>query len=461
VARRVEEAPREDRRPVHLPLWSWSYVTFRLGDGLTSALIPLAVVLHYGMPLWALALATAAQNLASVPATFLWGSLMDKGVRRRPIVVTGFAMAALAMALLSTLPSFPLFVVGSILYTVFGVATAPAASTMVLQRVPRHRWSRATGALSRRTGTAFLTGMAASILIALPGDYWTHVGAIGGSLATSPYFGGPHFPGAFAAAAVLAGMASVLAWQTVPAFQPPLPHESGYDPKLIQANQRRFERAVFFPGRFRNLPRLRDLRAIAGSPHRLWPLGYALTFMGSVCFFSSYTGILSNQLGLAAGLVLLAQAPSNVVTPITYPWAGRHGSRIGESRGVAQGSILRTVALPLLCLTVALLGAGGYGLLILLHGVMGLSFALIQVNGPVILADLHPGGRGQGVGTYHAAVGFGTLLGSFSASVILSVADYRWSYLFAVLMAVAGGLLIQFAHRRTPARTAVSALALT
>lgn len=439
-------APRDDRRPVQLPLWSWSYVTFRFGDGLTSGLIALAVLLHYGLPIWAMALTTAAQNLAGVPAAFLWGKLMDMGVKRRPIVVTGFAMAALSLAVLATLPPYPLFVAASILYTAFGVATAPAASTMVLQRVPRHRWSRTTAALSRRTGAAFLAGMLGSIVIAWPGA----------GPAPSVYLGGPHFPGCFAAAAVMAGMAALLAYLTVPPYQPPLPHEAGHDPRLIQAGQRRFERSVYFPGRLRNRPRLKDLIAMAQSPHRLWPLGYALTFMGSVCFFSSYPGVLSGNLGLAAGLVLLAQAPSNVVTPLTYPWAGRHGTRIGESSGVLEGSLLRTVTLPLFCLAVVVLGARGLPVLLLLHGVMGLSFALIQVNGPVILAGLHPGGRGQGVGTYHAAVGVGTLLGSFSAFVLLSVADYRWSYVFAVAMAVVGGLLLQAAHRRTPAPQAPS-----
>ncbi|MCA1810417.1 MAG: MFS transporter [Halobacteriales archaeon] len=449
-------ASRDGRRRVQLPLWSWSYVTFRFGDGLTSGLITLAVLLHYHLPLWAMALTTAAQNLAGVPATFLWGKLMDMGVRRRPIVVTGFAMAALAMATLATLPPYPLFVAASILYTVFGVATSPAASTMVLQRVPRHRWSRVTGALSRRTGTAFLLGMLCSILVALPSGWWQ---AIDPALAASPLVGGPHFPGMFAAAAVMAGMAAILAHNTVPPYQPPLPHEAGHDPRLIQASQRRFERAVFFPGRIRNRPRWRDLVAMAQSPHRLWPLGYALTFAGSVCFFSSYPGILSEHLGLAAGLVLLAQAPSNVVTPITYPWAGRRGNRLGESRGVAEGSVLRTAALPLFCLSVIVLGTKGYLVFLLLHGVMGLSFALIQVNGPVILAGLHPGGRGQGVGTYHAAVGVGTLLGSLSAYVLLRVADYRVSYLCAVAFALLGGLLIQAAHRRTRAPQSPSGVA--
>jgi MFS family permease len=434
---------------VALPPWSWSYVTFRAGDGISSSLIPLAVVLHYHLPLWGLAFATAAQNLAGVPAAFLWGRLMDRGIRRRPVVVAGFAVAGGGLALMASLPSIPLFVLGAVLYTVFGVATAPAASTMVLQRVPRRDWSKATGALSRRTGSAYVLGMIASILLTLPAGAWLKMGDLGGWLVAQGLVGHPHFAGQFAASAVLAGGAALVAWQNVPPYQPPLPHEPAFDPKLAQATQRRFERAVFFPGRFRSIPSREELAAWIRSPHRLWPLGVALTFTGSVCFFSSYPGVLDG-LGLAPGLVLLAQLPSNLVTPIAYPWAGRHGHRIGEARGVLQGSLLRTATLPVFCAVTLFVGAPAFWFLLLLHGVMGLSFSLVQVNAPVILAGVHPGGHGQGVGTYHAAYGAGTLLGSLSASLILAVSTPGASYLFAVAVAVAGMLCILEAVHRTP-----------
>ncbi|MEA3191494.1 MAG: hypothetical protein QOD77_2076 [Thermoplasmata archaeon] len=447
---RVGARVAEPHGRIALPAWTWAYVTFRLGDGLSSALIPLAIVLHYDMPVWVLALTTAAQNLASVPATFLWGALMDRGIRRRPLVVAGFAVAAASMLVLATLPDYWLFVLAAVSYTAFGVATSPAASTMVLQKVPRARWGRTTGALSRRTGFAYLTGMAASILVAMPGDYWRAAGGWGAAVADLGFVGFPHFSANFAVAAVLSLGAALAAARLVPPWQPPLPHEAGFDTRLIQASARRFERPVFFLGRLRHGPTFAGIRGALTPQHRLWPIGYALTFMGSVCFFASYTGILAEHLLLPAGLVLLAQFPSNLVTPITYPHAGRWGARIGEARGVLAGAYLRTGALPLLCLTVAFWGAAGYPAILLLHGLMGLSFALIQVNGPVLLAEVHPGGRGQGVGTYHAAVGAGTLLGALSAFVLLRAADYRWSYLFAAAVAALGCLMLVLAARRSP-----------
>jgi MFS family permease len=415
-------------RGVRLPGWSWAYVAFRLGDGASSSLVPLAVVLHYGLPLWALALTTAAMNLASVPAAFLWGTLVDRGVDRRRLVVAGFSVAALAMAWMATLPPFPGFVAGSIAFAAFGVATAPAASTMVLQGVPRGQWSLHTSSLSRRTGLAFLTGLVTTVVLGLAG-------------ALQP-------AAAFAASAVMSAGAAFVAWRTLPVHQAPLPPEADYDPKVARLSARRFERPVYFPGRLRYVPSLRGVAVALRDPARLWPLGYALTFMGSVAFFTSYPGVLANELGIGAGLVLLAQAPSNLLSPLSYPWAGRHGLRVGESLGVLRGSLLRSAAIPVMAVLVVGVGSASLPLLMVLHGLMGVSFALIQVNGPILLAQVHPGGRGQGVGTYHAAVGAGTLVGALAAFGLLRAYPYPASYAFAVAMTLAGGACLWLAHRR-------------
>ncbi len=427
---------RDER--IRLPLWSWSYVTFRFADGMSSSLVALAVVLHYHLPLWALALTTAAMNLAGVPASFFWGTLMDRSPRRKAIVVVGFAMAAVGLLTLASLPAFPLFVGGAIIYTVFGVATSPAASTLVLQGKPRTMWARSTSTLSRRTGFAFLTGMVTSIAIGL-----------GPGIASAL-----DFRAIFAAAAVFPLAAAILASRTVPQFQAPIPGELTFDAELVQAGQRQFDRPVYFPSRITDTPTISGLRHTLLDPHRLWPLGYALTFMGSISFFSSYPGVLSSHLHLSAGLVLLAQAPSHIVTPITYPWAGRFGARVGESVGVIRGAQLRTATLPVLCLLMVLAGSGfipvgpTLPIVMVLHGLMGLSFALIQVNGPIILAHRHPGGRGQGVGSYHAAIGSGTLLGSLAAFLLLRTLPYGYTYIFAVTAAGLGAALLLKAHRR-------------
>lgn len=424
---RVQPSPWAPQRGT---AWRWAYIAFRLGDGATQALLPLAIVLHYGLPIWVLALTTACMNLVSVPATFLWGAVMDRSHRRRAIVVTGFSVAAGSMAIASLLPPIAAYVAAAMLYSMFGVATSPAASTLAIRDVPREAWGQATSRLSRSTGLAFLGGMLITLVLGLS-------------------LGAPPFSALFAAGAGVAAVAASIAAFTVPDQRNLGPRT--FDPAVTMAGQRQFERPVFFPLRIGNRPTVGGVRAGLQDRHRLWPLGILLTFTGSVAFFTSYPGVLSTDLLLPAGLVLLCQAPSHIVSPLVYPAAARHGSRVGESRAVQQGALLRLFGVPGLCAAILFLGNQTpvlVGTLVVFHALMGLSFSLMQVNGPLLLAGLHPGGPGQGVGLYHAALGTGTLLGSLSAFILLRFADAWVSYQFAMALTLAGVACLLVAHRR-------------
>lgn len=412
--------------------WRWSYIAFRFGDGATQALIALAVVLHYGLPTWVLAVTTACMNLVGVPSTFLWGTVMDKARHRRRVVVLGFAVAAAAMALLATFPAFPLYVAGAMLYTMFGVATSPAASILALQGVPREDWAKATTTMSRSTGLAFLAGMVVTIVLGFALDE-------------------PPFTVLFTSSAGTAILAAIVAARTIPASLPGPDHR--FAPDVTAAGQRVFERPVFMPGRLRHSPTWAGLKD-GFRTHRLWPIGTMLTFTGSVAFFTSYPGVLHNELGLTAGLVLLCQAPSHIVTPLVYPWAGRFGGRTGKSRTVALGALLRLVGIPGLCLSILVMGAASVPILLVFHALMGVSFSLMQVNGPLLLAEVHPGGKGQAVGMHHASVGSGTLLGSAAAFVLLRTFDGFWvSYVFSMALTVVGVSCLVAAHREHERQT--------
>lgn len=421
------------RHPPPLGAWRWSYVAFRFGDGATQALLPLAIVLHYGLPIWVLALTTACMNLVAVPASFLWGAVADRSTHRRRIVVLGFTVAAAAMALVATLPAVPVYVGGAMLYSMFGVATSPAASTLALHGVERRDWARRTSLLGRSTGLAFMAGMAATVAL--------------GFLAPDP-----PFRWLFLGGVATSGLAAVIAARTVPDATPSQTSQPpGYDPGVASAGQRLFERAVFFPSRLLFRPTFRGVWAGLHDRHRLWPLGVTLTFTGSVCFFTSYPGILSDVLLLPAGLVLLCQVPSHLVTPLAYPIAATYGLRHGESRSVQRGALLRLFGVPGLCAAI-LFAAGStpalVGLLMVFHALMGVSFSLMQVNGPILFAELHPAGKGQGVGVYHAALGIGTLGGSVSAFVLLRAFDYWVSYQFAMALTLVGVTCLLIAHLR-------------
>ena len=201
---------------------------------------------------------------------------------------------------------------------------------------------------------------------------------------------------------------------------------------------------MWFPTRMRFAPTLKGLRMADGDPLKLL-VAILLLFLGSTTLFAAYPGILSRDLGFTLGWVLLAQAPSQFTTPFAARWSAAFGDRRGELPAVGVAVLVRAVALLGL---VAGIVWGSLGLLLAAHALMGLGFSILQVNGACLFARVHRGGRGQGIGSYHAAVGVGSLLGSLLAVALLALASTAAVLLAAVIIAGLGSLL-QWSLRRS------------
>ncbi len=382
---------------VRLPSWSWAFAAFRFADGVTHALVPLIPLIVYDMPIWAVAATVAIMNLASVPAGFAWSRLMDKthGIGRRRMAVTGFSIAAVALVGMALQLGFWFHVLFAVVFTAFGVASAPAASVLILEASGRRSYSAINGALIRRTGLSYLAGSVLAVAWGLTGTLDTRV--------------------ALGVGALVAGVAAMVANGTIAPASKPLPTLD------VPGNARRFERMVWFPRM------LRHGWKMGGTPLRGPPLRFAvvvlLFFVGSSMLFSTYPGVLADRWGLGLGLVLLSQAPSQFVTPFMVGRAGQMARATGELKVFAMGSDLRLLVVPGLAAVILFGSTPWLPLVLVLHAAAGLSFALMQVGGIGVLSHSHPGGHGEGIGTHHASVALGGLIGSTVSSLLLLWAD--------------------------------------
>lgn len=417
-----------------LPAWHWAFSAFRVGDGLSHALIPLAVVEFHGGASWLVAATVAAMNLASVPATFLWAKAMDRGRGRRRLAVMGFLVSVAALAVMSLVPVYPVFLAAAVAYTLFGTATAPAASVLVLESFPRGQWGPASGRLSRATGVAYLGGAMLALAAALAGRL--------------------HFPTVFLAAAAVSVLAAVVAWYSIAPFQGGGPVQR-IPAAAAAAGQRRIERLWFFPARLRHRPTRRGVREAFTDAPAPFLVGVMLAFAGTLVVLASYPWVLRERMGLSLGLVLLAQMPAALASLTLFPVAGAVAARWREPLGVTVGAAARLVALPGIAAAVfwfdALGPAVGLALLLAMHALMGASFAFLQVNGSLQAALFHPRGRGQGIGAFHAATATGTLLGAVLGAVGLLLLPLGGVYLLGAAMTVVGCLAMAVAVRGSPA----------
>ncbi len=406
-----------------LPAWTWAFAAFRFADGVTHALVPLLPLIVLDLPIWTVAATVAVMNLASVPSGFLWSGLMDKthGIGRRRLAVTGFALAAVALVGMSLQLGLWWHLAFGVMFTAFGVASAPAASVLILESSGRGAYSHINGAMIRRTGYAYLAGSMVAVAWGLSGTLNVRVAMLVG--------------------ASVALLAALVANTTIAPASGPTP------PLDLPGNGRRFERMVWFPRVLRHgWPTGAKLR---GPPARL-ALVILLFFVGSSMLFSTYPGVLADRWGLGLGLVLLSQAPSQFVTPWMHGKAGHLTRETGELNVFRLGGTLRLLVVPGLAVVILFGSPMWLPLVLALHAVAGVSFSLLQVSGMGLLSRLHPGGHGAGVGTHHAVVAMGGLLGSTIASVVLYVSDLRINVLLLSIVTLGAWLLFPPPGLRVP-----------
>lgn len=397
-----------------LPAWHRAFALFRTADGATSAVIPLLAVVVYGYPAWGVALVAAVMNAAGVPASYLWGALMENGPGRRRLATMGFAMAAASLAYLATLPPWPLYLAGAAVFTAFGTATAPAAGRLVLEDRARGDWARSTSQLNAVLSWTYLVGTVAVVAWALMGTLRPDV--------------------LFAVTGVLSLAAAAVAWVTIRPWHAGMPSlAAAPEPQ----DMRRFERPVWFPGKLR----FRLYWPRRPGPHQSLAVGVALLFFGTTTFLSTYAGVLARDLGLGTGLVLLAQAPSHLSIPVAFAMCGGLIGRWGEVGVARTGLLLRLLTVPLFMATLLWWQPPFYALVLAFGLLLGFGFALFQSTIPCVLAATHPRSAGRGVGGYHAAVAFGVLGGSSAGFAIVRLFGLEASYVVA-LVAMAGGTAV-------------------
>ncbi len=415
-----------------LPKWTRAYTLFRVADGATAALIPLMAVTAYGLPAWGAALVVVAMNLAGVPASYLWGTLMEHGKGRRRLATIGFAVAGTALVGLALMPAWPLYLLSAAMFTAFGGATASAAGRLIIEGQGRSDWGALTSRLNLVMSSAYMVGLGAVIV-------WSFAGML------APQW-------VFLVSASLCVAAAWVAWSTIRPFTAapvapwaPQPQE-----------QLRMERPVWFPAKLRvklHWPR-------HAGPHRRLALGVAVTFLGTTAFNSSFSGVLAADLHLSVALVLLAQVPSHLAIPFGFRMTLPMLRGRGEEAVARIGLAARMLTVPAMAITILLWRPEFYWPLLALGAVMGLTFAMVQATVPCILAAAHPTSTGRGLGTYHGAVALGVLSGSSLAALVLRVAPLAWSYALAAAALVAGTAIIFSALRQqSETTTANNALA--
>lgn len=154
-------------------MWWLSFVLHEISFGLLSVFIPLYVV-ALGGSLTQIGLIFAVAIFLSIPASFLWGYLCDKGRRYKPYIL--FSFLSLAIILYASTLTTDISLLGA-LYSImafFHMAHEPPKNVLIAENYMRRYWERLYAFYEGVTEVGWLAGMLIGFYASAQGLTATH-----------------------------------------------------------------------------------------------------------------------------------------------------------------------------------------------------------------------------------------------------------------------------------------------
>ena len=403
--------------------WFYAYLPNGMAGGATSPLIPLFTRVLGGSVADVGAVA-AASSIASVPAFIGWGNWSDRLHRRRAFVLIGFLGTSLALLLMGLSRDVPDFYLANLLAGVLGAASAPVGTVLILETTKREGWAARIAVFSRIGGIGWIAGL-------LLGVAWLQI---------SPLTESAGMRALFVIGAALALLSGLLAWRWIgePAETIERKHID-----LVDVHWR-VERTRFLPMR---LLHILDLRSHFGNTPKYSPAlrrylaAVLLLFSGFTAFYAIFPVFLHDIAGLSTPEIFAVFVASQVVSALAYGRVGGWIRSTGGRRIQVYASAGRAVLFPVFLLLPVLPGGPitTFVLILVVHGLVGLCWAAINVAGSTIVSELAPAGERSGVlGAFNAVQGFGAILGPLAGGFIAHLFGFPAGLLTSSVFIAAG-----------------------
>lgn len=406
--------------------WGLGYVAV----GGASLLVPV-YALTLGATVFDVGLLAATAAFAGVPGALLVGRLAERSGRRRPFVVLPVLGAGGTIAGMTVVDS-PLVLLAVNAGLWFAVAAAaPVCNLVMVEGVPTDAWDDRLATLNAVQGYGWVLGLVLGIawLAAVPSVAPTEAQR---SLLL-----------------ILAGTALVSASGVSILF--PEPPGDGRIGRRVARRFARLGRRDLGAGRFIRLNplgagrlywslRSLDLGAVGQSmtkPLGLFLGGTTLVAIGSAIFWGPMPAYLDAR-GLSTAAIFAVFLTANLGSAVSYGRVAALEPYVGASR-LQLGAVGARVAL----FPGTVLVAGGIvSFLAVFFLFVGVSWALIAVTAPLLVARLAPaGGHGEALVAYTAVISAGTGAGSVLGGAIAVRTGYLISFGFAGAMVLLGAFL--------------------
>ncbi|MGC9175440.1 MAG: MFS transporter [Thermoprotei archaeon] len=405
--------------------WMWSVVPFYLALGPLGTLIPI-YLLKLGATAITVGLALTLYNALTIPASIIWGIVVDITAWRKKLIVISYGGSAALLALLYMARNA--LSVAAIYAGIgfFSAAASTPINLLIMETSEKSRWASSFSLLN---------------LLASAG---TTAGLVFATLYTTLF--SPRSMMIF----LFIFAASSVATATMAVHDPPITFERR---SLSMHREALSSRLVSMPYFFLRIPRPRHfyrfLKERWRTSNPIFPLYVGLfTFYIASGLFNTMISPGLYKKGLTESQVFTVIMAGYVVQTLSFYIGGRYIERVGETRAARLALFLRAGGYIGISASFAVLSATYtlYASLVLYPLAAGLAFATFYAASNVLVFKTLGAHAGSNLGVYSSLVAAATLLGSFISGYTSYYIGYYFTYLLAGILLLICAKLISMVY---------------
>lgn len=412
--------------------WFYAFFPNQIANGGTQSLIALFITQVLGGNVASVGQVAALTSLAAAPSSIFWGRLSDRTRRHKDFIILGFLGFGVPTLLMGLSGDLAQFYILSFVLGILAMASAPASTTLLMERFPRGEWAEQFGRFNQVGGWGMLCGR-------LLGFLWLLI-------LTTPLGSPLSMRTLFMVCGVLSVLSATLAGRWL---RDPRRHQEGTEvPRSMW--ERLFppiERIRYLPGLVYNLflPRsLYSFRVATQGPLGLYFLATAFLFFGFLVAYTPFPIFLVDILGASNEQVFGLGVLNAIASTLFYGYMGRQTRRLGNRIVQGMAALARVVIFALFGAVGVFLG-GGVGLLAiaLLHTLSGVAWAGIATAGVAAVAELSPSNwSGRAMGIYNAVIVVAAIAGSLVGGEMALQLGYPLTFLVSSAAVVLGAAFL-------------------
>lgn len=411
--------------------WYYCYLPNGIANGATSLLIPLFAK-DLGASVGQVGLIAAVSSIASIPAFMLWGHLSDRMRKRKLFILIGFLGMALTLMLMGLCTSVGEYYIANMLFGFLVAASAPVATVLMIETASKEQWAKRIAAFSQIGGVGWVSGL-------VLGAIWLQIDFSELSL-------NGEMRGLFMIGAALALLSGIVAWRMI---KEPTERLERREVHIHDHHFITVERLRYMPMRMVHVFGLRGRKDKEGKgfsrPLYAYLICIFLLFSGFTAFYAFFPIFLVDEVGMQSSEIFIVYIASQATSVAFYAKVGRWVKEKGSKRTQLIASGARSILFPsFLAVTVfnidPLLALVA---ILILHSLVGLCWAMINVSGSMIVTGLAPPEiHGEVFGAYNAVQGFGAIAGPIAGGLVCQFMGYTAGFLTASIFILLGVLVL-------------------